>query len=837
MRTGRIHLLAWGFLALFGGALAGADDAAPRWRGRRLADALQELRGMGLDLVFSSATVTADRIVTIEPAATTPRGILDAILTPLGLEAQDARGGAILIVPASKGSKDAVIRGRVVSATSGQPVAGAVIRIAGTAATAVSRPDGSFRLNVPAGTRALTAAAHGFIERTVDAIAGADGRIREILVPLPPRPGYVEEIVVTPSRRSLAREEPAPRLTLDHQDTELVPAIGGDAVRAVESLPGMAAADNSAAFNLRGSEARDVSLILDGLELYDPFHLAALQAPWSVIDGALVDRIDVLGGGFTADRGDRRGGFVEMSTSLPDGPERMHAAVGSLQSGFSYGAPTGSGSLLVAGRAWYPEALGSTIEIGEPGLDPRFADLYVKSSFVVSPQTALSLHALAGSDRLEFRESAGNEQVALVEKSTHLWVRLLQAPTPKLLLETVASGGRLTRSRVGAAEPEDEVISVDDDRTIDFFGVRSDVTWAVREDRLLKFGLQARPMSSEYRYATGPAGDPAAGTSLRLDPQGTSFAAYAAWRTGLSDRVVLEAGLRWDRQTYTDDDEMSPRLNAVWRASDRTTLRLGLGRFTQSQRLHELDIEDGESMFHPAERSRQADLTLEHRTDAGLRFRFDGYYCAITRPQPRSENLFNPIELFPEVSPDRVRIAPDGARLRGAELFLGGDPQHRFVWWGSYAWSSAEDRVDGATAPRSWDQTHALRLAAAWRPDARWTIALLGTARSGWPTTPVTAESELQPDGSTEIVATPGRRNSDRFPYYARLDLKGSVVLPAARGRLRLEIDVTNITDRANVCCVDEFVFDTLPDGSIDTRTDLDHWLGATTAVNVEWSF
>ena len=698
-RGGSLLLLVW----LLGGASGwpcGAGEGTPsRWRGRRLIDALEDLRGMGLRLTFSSATVTPDRIVTVEPESREPRAILDAILAPLDLEARDAPGGTLLIVPAEAGGGAATFRGRVLSATTGQPVAGALVRVAGTGKTGVSRPDGSFRIpGVAAGAHALAISAAGYVERSVEEVLLASGRSREILVPLQPQPGYVEEIVVTPSRRSLLREEPAPRLTLDQQDADLVPHLGGDAVRVVESLPGVAAADNSSAFNLRGSEVRDVSLILDGLELYDPFHLAALQAPWSVVDGALVDRIDVLGGGFTADFGDRRGGFVEMSTALPEGPERLHAAVGSLQSGFSYGTPTPAGHLLVAARAWYPEALGTTMEIGEPGLEPSFGDLYVKSSVVASPRTAVSFHALVASDRLDFHEEHGNEQVDLTERSAHLWARLLNAPTPGLAIETVASAGRLRRSRDGDAEPEDEVITVEDERTVDFFGIRSDVTWAVLPDHLLRCGIQVRPLTAEYRYTTGPVADPAA-TSLRLDPDGTSYAAYASWRAGLGDRVALEAGLRWDRQSYTGDDEVSPRINAVWRPAERTSVRLGFGRFTQSQRIHELDVADGESLFHPAERSRQADLTFEHRTAGGLRLRLDGYDSAITRPQPRYENLFNPIELFPEVSPDRIHIDPDAARLRGVEIFLGTDPARRFAAWGSYAWSSAAVSYTHLTLP------------------------------------------------------------------------------------------------------------------------------------------
>ena len=63
------------------------------------------------------------------------------------------------------------------------------------------------------------------------------------------------------------------------------------------------------------------------------------------------------------------------------------------------------------------------------------------------------------------------------------------------------------------------------------------------------------------------------------------------------------------------------------------------------------------------------------------------------------------------------------------------------------------------------------------------------------------AGSTVLPDGSVHVDLVPGLRNSDRFPTYARLDAKASRAFPLRRGRLRLEVEVVNLTDRANPCC------------------------------------
>jgi len=54
-------------------------------------------------------------------------------------------------------------------------------------------------------------------------------------------------------------------------------------------------------------------------------------------------------------------------------------------------------------------------------------------------------------------------------------------------------------------------------------------------------------------------------------------------------------------------------------------LRLALGNFSQSQRIHELQVEDGEQVFLRAESAKQIELSFQLALPAGLRFRADAY--------------------------------------------------------------------------------------------------------------------------------------------------------------------------------------------------------------------
>jgi hypothetical protein len=828
-------VLALGVVSIASAIGSSVTDPQPAYRGRPLAEVLLELRERGLNLIFSSSVVREDLSVTVDPESTDPRAILDEILAPLGLRAREGPGRSILIVPARSAPGGERIRGRVLSAARGTPIVRASVRVVGTTAHTTTRPDGTFELpRMPAGSYELVVDAPGFSPATLRHVRVPPPAPVELTVTLQGYPAYVEEIVVTPSKLSILWQEQASALTVSNLDAVLVPSTGGDVSRVIESLPGVAAADNSAAFNVRGSQARDVALVLDGLELYEPFHMQNFQSPFGLIDSGIVDSIDFYAGGLTADFGDRHGGLVKMSTAAPRDPHRTRIQVGSLNSRFAHGAPTSGGSWLISTRAWYPEVWRDTIELGEDGLDPRFGDAYVKVSFNVSPRMVVSAHGLGAYDRLDFEEAGGGESVQYENTSSYLWLRTLRSWSPKVYSETVLSAGRLRRSLEGISEPEDEPVGVTDDRTVETAGLRQDSTWELSNSHLLRAGLEVRRLEARYRYSR-EARDST--TSTPLDPAGTSLGLYLAHRASLSAEFATELGLRWDRQTYTDDNQLSPRLNAVWRHGDRSEVRLGLGWFYQSQRIHELRIQDGETGFLPAELSRQAELTYQQALPGGVRLRLDAYDRRLSRLHPRYENLANPIELFPETEADRVLVAPTRARLRGAELLLRGDPKRSVHWWVSYARSAAEDVTDGREAPRSWDQTHAVKGLVGYRPSERWLLSLSGAAHTGWPTTPVTAELTTLPDGSTEITEVPGPRNSKRFPDYARLDLKASRVFSVARGRLRLNVEILNLTDRDNVCCVDEFLFEPRGDGTVDVVRELDYWLGITPSFSVSWEF
>ncbi len=814
------------------------------YKGRPLAEVLEELKAAGLTLIYSTAVVRPDLRVTIEPSSAEPRAVLDQILAPLGLEAREGPAGSLLILAARTAAGS--LAGRVRSAARGVPVADAAVRIADVAGPVVTGPDGSFRLEgIPAGSWDLQVEAPGFLPTTLSGVRIPPREGTSLTIWLTEQPGFVTELVVTPSQHSVVDQEVASRRTIGSDETVLVPSFGGDVSRVVGYLPGVTADDNSAALHIRGSEAGDVSFVLDGLELYDPFHLQSFQSPFTLIDSNIVDRVEFSAGGFTAEFGDRLGGRLDIQTLLPERTHRSEIELGTLNSRFSARGPLSgaAGSWLVAGRGWYPEVFHDNIELGGGDrVDPRLGDLYTKLSFNASPRAVISLHALGAYDHLEWAEEADEpgetgESANATTRNAYVWVSFLTAQTAEVTSATVASYGSIDRLRHGISAPEDETSEVDDARTVDFIGFRHETAWRLGDAHVIKAGLDGRELRARYSYFNQVVGVPSSTERLRLNPDGRSIGLFAAHRVRLAPAFTTEVGLRWDRQDYTNDNQLSPRFNAVWEPGSSTEVRMSVGRYYQSQRIHELAIEDGESRFRKADESFQTEMSFQQELPGGPRIRLDAYDKLMTRLNPRYENLWKHIELYPETSSDRVRIAPDRSRLRGLEILLQGDPSRAFIWWASYAVSSAEDEIGSAEIPRAWDQTHAGKLLLGYRFRERWVVSLAGTAHTGWPVTPVSATASVDPNGAVVIDETIEERNSDRYPTYVRLDAKARYSLDMPGSRLSLTAEVINLLDRDNPCCIDEFKFHPRPSGDVDVDLVYDDWRTLTPSFSLLWEF
>jgi outer membrane cobalamin receptor len=823
------------------GVADAAQGAAPArdYAGRPLLEALQDLQARGLRLIYSSEVVTPDLIVAEEPSGRRRRTVLESLLTPHGLEARAGPGGTLLVVRRGGDGAPGAIEGIIRTRDGRHAVPGARIVLRGTRLEARSAADGAFGIeDVPAGVHDLVVRLPGLRREVFREVVVRPGAATRLTLDLTAIAGLLETVVVTPDRRPPEVRGPDGATAIDGEEIRGAPGVGEDVHRALAWQPGTAAADRSAALNVHGGEPNEVLVLLDGLELYDPFHLMHFQTFSGIVDAMAVGHAEFFPGTFPVEYGDRLGGVLELSSSVPAEPGRTSIGTGFVNTRLlSEGRfSSGGGSWLIGARAWHTDAVVRVLDQENEGFSPSYYDLLGKAERRVGDRSTLTGNVLAARDVIDFTDPDGDEAVNADSGTRYAWLSLKTAWSARLTSKSLVSLGRIHHLRSAREMDESGVVAtVDDTRAFDVIGFDQNWTWE-RERFTGKWGVRARWMNADYRYAhrtTAGGGD----RVVAYDPSGRQFGAHLAGRLRAGPRLWIETGLRWDRQSYTGESEVSPRVGLVADLGPSTRLRAGWGRYHQSQGLYELQVEDGIAEIFPAQRADQWSAGFEHVFASGLSVRADAYRRRLSRVRPRFENLFNAFELVPEFETDRVLIEPEGAVARGLDLVLAMDRGGPIAWWASYARSETADEIGGERVPRSWDQPHAFRFGMHVRGRSPWRLTLAGVYHSGWPRTPVVAVTVTDPDGGDTVEPAPGDRNGARYPAYHRLDLRASRTFVMPAGRLVLFADVTNVYGRDNVCCTEDATL--VPDGAGGTRVVREDgfWLQRVPVIGVVWEF
>jgi hypothetical protein len=151
------------------------------------------------------------------------------------------------------------------------------------------------------------------------------------------------------------------------------------------------------------------------------------------------------------------------------------------------------------------------------------------------------------------------------------------------------------------------------------------------------------------------------------------------------------------------------------------------------------------------------------------------------------------------------------------------------------AFARAEDRDAGGWTPRSWEQRQTLSFGTSWT-GALWTVSLAGLLHSGTPTTEIGVVSAPLPGGGYDVQGYVGARNGERLGSYARVDLRANRDVVLANSKLSFYLEVTNLLDRKNECCVEEYhVAPGRPAPVLVVEKS--YWLPILPSFGVQWEF
>ena len=221
-------------------------------------------------------------------------------------------------VTTSSVAQSGMLRGFARDAGNGEPLLGVTVTLtdaAGTLYGASADFEGLYVITrIPAGRYFFRAAFIGY-ETRLDTLDIAEAEILSYNFSLAFSTTELDELVIEAEREGAGAAAVIAGLqTIRPKDIDLIPApdVSGDLVNYLVTLPGVVSVgDQGGQFFVRGGEPTQNLVLLDGMLVYQPFHLIGF---YSAFPSSIINVVDVYAGGFGAKFGGRLSSVISVAS-------------------------------------------------------------------------------------------------------------------------------------------------------------------------------------------------------------------------------------------------------------------------------------------------------------------------------------------------------------------------------------------------------------------------------------------------------------------------------------------------------------------------------------------
>lgn len=414
--------------------------------------------------------------------------------------------------------------------------------------------DGFYTIaGLAAGTYTVRATYLGYETAELEVTLEA-GELRQLNLELEPADRHLGEVTVESERSSGAANVRAGVQSIRPADIQLVPTpdVSGDLVSYLTTLPGVVSTgDRGGQLFIRGGEPSQNEVLLDGIPLFQPFHLLGF---YSAFPSDVLSRADVYAGGYNARFGGRLSSVIDVATR--SGNKRRFLGAASLApfvSGLQLEGPLvrDRASVLASARVSVIDQAASHL-IEEP-LPFNFGDVFGKVHLTPTPSSQLSVTGIHTWDRgrLGLGAEGGAEPSELRYGNLGLGGRYLFVPSAiPVLAEVLVTFAQLDTELGPRNLPERS-------SSVTRFGGQAHITYALRRmDLRLGAFVHTTQLSSElggvFQNVQGQT-DYSTEAGLYVEPD---------LRLPLGLRVA--PGLHLASSPNQNNTFLEPRLRVVW---------------------------------------------------------------------------------------------------------------------------------------------------------------------------------------------------------------------------------------------------------------------------------
>ncbi len=620
------------------------------------------------------------------------------------------------------------------------------------------------------------------------------------------------------------------RRTIERREINRIPGTSGDALRSIQSLPGVARPPGLAGLLIvRGSSPQDTQTFVDGSNVPLIYHFGGLS---SVVPTELLDRIDFYPGNFSARYGRVMGGIVDVGLRKPDtscskpygkpsketGCYHAMAQVDLIDARAMLQGPIGpldDWSFALAGRrSWIDAWITPVLEEAGAGVTsaPVYWDYQAIADYSPAKNTRLSLRAFGSDDRLEIiiNDPAASDPALGGNLTFRTGFHRVQAVYEGALSKDVdasamvSGGSQLIRFSIGNFLFNLDVYPLT---------TRSELGFKLTRGFKLNAGMDflLAPAEVEVRAPAPPRpGEPDPGPFATRPPLETRNkltlfrpAWYLEGEVTPTKRLRIVPGFRVDYARDSGHADFSPRINARYdvisptqgddetafagRRRLRTTVKGGVGLFHQPPQFQETD----EVFGTPGLRSNRAvhySVGVEQELSRQIELSVEGFYKDFTQLVSRDPSASGSFD---------YNNAGEGSAV-GLETLLKYKPDSRFFGWLAYTLSRSvrKNSPDDEEYLFQFDQTHNLIVLGSYRLGRGWEFGARFRVVSGPLTTPVLgppALPALYAADSGSYTQLQGEPFSRRLPLFHQMDMRVDKRWQFRDWRLSTYLDIQNV--------------------------------------------
>ena len=722
------------------------------------------------------------------------------------------------------------ISGFVRDISNGEPISYANVFISNSTIGSTTNRDGYFALSdLQVGKYELNVTMIGFAsyKDSVELLTDESVRLDIVL-----RSQVLEssEILVTAERQKFQRAIESSQISLDIRELNSAPAfIEPDVFRTLQMLPGVqTTSDFSSALYVRGSTPDQNLIMLDGIAIYNPYHLGGI---FSTFNTDAIKEADFRAGGFSARYGGRMGAILNV-INREGNTEKIKgsANLSLISSKILIEGPVPKwrgikGSWMFSGRRTYIDKVVNALKIpnGEKSEDGSdiyyefpyyFYDYQIKANIDLNQDHRLTFTRFYGDDVLDFsyedpiRVAQGNN--VTVQQEFHLgldwpWGNKTNGLTwrwiisPKTIAKTFISSSRY-RFDFDLSFVDRDTYIYSDSTAINFTNfnwniydlikdrtIETEVQYKLSKNHSLTAGAQLRNIDFDLgiNYELTTQDTIFTWNPLSLKNSTQEFAVFAQDRWEISKNLKIRGGLRMTDYNLHDKVYLDPRLGVKYNLSDNIALKTNWGLYhqflttanNQDENLRLVELWLGIPENKPASISEHLITGLEYMSKENIFYRIELYKKTFDNLLTLKQDNANEFEGVTQDSTINEFWDTRG-NSKGVELLIK-KSSGRFNGWVGYTFSETKY----FTQPNGWyspnfDRTNTLNIVANFEINSDLEFSAALTQSTGNPYTKILGrvydwEQNLYNDSYWYPVDSylVGDKNTERYEDYFRVDV------------------------------------------------------------------